>query len=98
MKILSLLTVALMLTSCSSVSPINGMIYTETTAGIAGSGLMGSKQGEACMVSVLGVARGDVSIEAAAKAGSIKDISHIDSRTLSFLGVYTQYCTIVYGK
>jgi hypothetical protein len=98
MKLLALLVLATTLTSCSSVSPINGSLYTETTAGLSGNGPMGSKKGEACMVAVLGVARGDVSIEAAAKDGKIKDISHVDSKSFNILGIYTQYCTIVYGK
>jgi len=98
MKFLLSALMLLMLASCSSVSPISGSLYTDTTAGLAANGKMGSKKGEACMVAILGVATGDVSIETAAKNGKIKDITHVDSKARNILGVYTTYCTVVYGN
>jgi hypothetical protein len=84
--------------SCSSVSPINGSLFTQTTAGVTGQGKMGTKKGEACMTAILGVAVGDVSVETAAKNGNIKTITHVDSRATNVLGFYANYCTVVYGN
>ena len=96
-KLLLLLALIFNFSACTTVAPISGALYTETTAGLAGSGKMGSKKGMACMKSIVGVALGDVSVAAAAKDGGITRISHVDNTVRNILGVYTEYCTIVYG-
>jgi hypothetical protein len=59
---------------------------------------LGSKQGEANSVSILGLfAFGDCSISTAARNGSIKTVNHADYSYLNVLGIYQSYTTIVYG-
>jgi TRL-like protein family len=60
---------------------------------------LGSKVGEASVQSVLWlVAWGDSGTAAAAKAGGITTIRHMDQRTLYVLfGLYYKNTTIVYG-
>ena len=81
-------------------SPVTGFIYLDTTAGEnVSSNDVGAKKGEACASSILGwVGTGDASITAAAKAGGITKISHVDSTASDILGVYAEYCTLVYGN
>lgn len=43
------------------------------------------------------VATGDASIEAAAKAGGITKIHHVDFENFSILGIYATFTTVVYG-
>ena len=81
-------------------SPVTGLVYLDTSAGEAiSSNDVGAKKGEACASSILGwVGTGDASITAAAKAGGITKISHVDSTASDILLVYAEYCTIVYGN
>jgi hypothetical protein len=81
-------------------SPVTGFVYMNTTAGEgATSNDIGQKKGEACVSSILGwVATGDASITAAAKAGGITKVSHVDSTASDILGVYAEYCTVAYGN
>ncbi|HVU02016.1 MAG TPA: TRL-like family protein [Polyangiaceae bacterium] len=81
-------------------APVTGFIYLDTTAGEnISSNDVGAKKGEACATSILGwVGTGDASITAAAKAGGITKISHVDSTASDILGVYAEYCTVAYGN
>jgi hypothetical protein len=81
-------------------APVTGLVYLDTSAGEAiSSNDVGAKRGEACATSILGwVGTGDASITAAAKAGGITKISHVDSTASDILLVYAEYCTIVYGN
>jgi hypothetical protein len=81
-------------------SPVTGFVYMNTTSGEgATNNDLGQKRGEACVSSILGwVATGDASITAAAKAGGITKVSHVDSTASDILLVYAEYCTIVYGS
>ena len=80
------------------VGSIGGTIYSDTMGPVAAtSNPAGSKSGEACSTGVLGVAWGDSSIKAAAAAGGITKIAHVDSHTTTVLGVYAKTITIVYG-
>ncbi len=95
------IVILLTLTSCAGINtPVVGMLYTDTQAGnIATSErLASSKKGEACIESILGIARGDASINTAAKQGRIKNITHVDHTAKNILGIYVEYCTIVYGR
>lgn len=88
-------------TSCAYVTraPVTGFIYLDTQQGESvSSNDVGTKRGEACATSILGwVATGDASVGAAAKAGGITKISHVDSTASDILLVYAEYCTVVYG-
>jgi len=102
--LISLAAIALFAgTGCAAVasrSPVTGFLYTDATAGEeATSNPAGSKTGEACASSILGlVGTGDASISAAAKNGGITRISHVDGKSTNILGLYATYCSIVYGE
>ena len=96
---LPLITVALFLSSCAAVGPV-GIIYTDVKLpATATSNSAGAKVGTAEATSILGlVATGDASIDAAAKAGNIKKISHVDVENFGILGIYFRMTTYVYGE
>jgi uncharacterized protein YceK len=59
---------------------------------------LGSKSGEACMTSILGlVTTGDGSVTKAAEEAHISRITHIDQKFENLLGLYAKYCIVVYG-
>ena len=93
---------ALMLTSCALVNyaPTTGFVYqSQKGPGLVTSNSLGHKVGTSQATSILGVyASGDASIDAAAKAGGIKKISHVDYESSNILGIYAKHTTIVYGE
>lgn len=59
---------------------------------------LGSKQGKASAVQVLGlVSFGDATIGTAARNGNINTVYHADSELTNILGLYVKHTTIVYG-
>ena len=44
------------------------------------------------------IATGDSSIDAAKKAGGIKDVSSVDHDSTSILGLFGTFCTVVKGN
>jgi hypothetical protein len=78
---------------------LTGSIYSGyKMGGAVGSGT-GTKTGEACASSILGVfASGDASIAAAKAAGGITQVAHIDHSVTSILGIYASSCTIAVGQ
>jgi hypothetical protein len=87
------------ITGCTIVSPMNGSLYTEVSGPVAvGSASGASKKGEAKATSIVGVALGDASIEAAMKNGGITKVHHVDTKVRNILGVYAEITTIVYGE
>ena len=99
MKILRLLLLSGMLTSCASPH-MTGIIYTSSKGNVTTTLARGgvSKTGESCTVNYLGlVTVGDASIEAARKNAGIKKIAYIDSAYTNILGLYQKYCTLVRG-
>ena len=100
MKILQLLILASLMTSCAS-GHMPGLIYTGTKANVTTTLARGAvkKTGEACTQNYLGlVSVGDASIEAARKNGGIKKIAYIDSSYTNILGLYQKYCTLARGN
>jgi hypothetical protein len=77
----------------------NGFFYAETKAGEAvNPGSIGSKTGEACTTSILGlVTTGDNSYQTAAKNGHITKIATVDNRYKNVLGIFAEYCVVVTG-
>lgn len=76
--------------SCTSVAPM-----------AATSNNVGAKCGTATETRILGIFpfAGDHGIDAAAKNGGIKKISHVDVETYNILGyIYTKKTTKVYGE
>jgi len=78
---------------------MNGAIYTELSGPVAmGTAATASKRGEAKATSIVGVALGDCSIEAAMKNGGITKVHHVDTKVKNIVGVYAEYTTIVFGE
>lgn len=78
-----------------------GVIYTDNQSGLsATSSPAGTRVGEACLQSILGlVSWGDASIEAARRNGGVSTITSVDEKSTSILGfVYGKFCTVVRGR
>ncbi|GIW45426.1 MAG: hypothetical protein KatS3mg077_2708 [Candidatus Binatia bacterium] len=91
----------LALAACQPVAaPLIGTLYMDVKGPItATEATTATKQGRACAQSILGlVASGDASIEAAAKAGGIKQIVSVDHESHHILGIVGSFCTIVRGN
>jgi len=95
------LVIGILLTwGCASPHP-TGICYTDVTLPVAAAGgpLKCSKVGVARCHTLFGlVARGDASIDTAAKNGGIKSVSHVDFTARSILGIAGVYTTTVYGE
>jgi hypothetical protein len=83
------------------VIPPTGAVYMSAKApldiDVAATDL-GTKDGQATSHSVLFlVAWGDASVGAAARAGGLKKIKHVDYDYFNILGVYQEFTTIAYG-
>jgi len=87
-------------TGCMSVaSPAVGVLYTDVKGPLGANGKIGAKEGKACAESILGlIARGDASIEAAAKEGGITSVSTVSHHSTNMLGIIGEFCTIVRGS
>ena len=99
--LLVLLCATLLLAGCYSapVIPPTGMIYNDTKAPMnpGAKGDMGMKMGEATSTGFFGlVSIGDCSVSAAAQAGGISSVKHVDYKFFNVLG-YQQFTTIAYG-
>ena len=78
---------------------LTGFIYSGYKMGGAVGPGTGTKSGEACASSILGVfASGDASIAAAKAAGGITQVAHVDHTIMSILGIYASTCTVVVGQ
>jgi len=100
----------LLLISCSLISgcfaagvgsadKVPGFLYSQVEYAENGAGPIGRKTGEATCESVLGwIATGDCSVKAAAKAGSIANVSSVSYKVKNILGVYATYTTVVTGN
>ena len=99
---LSICVVCLTLTGCAAAvhSPVQSLVYTNVKAPLAATGKSGVvlRSGSASASSFLGVASGDASIRAAARAGGITDIHYVDFHSKSVLGIYAKFTTTVYGN
>lgn len=94
-------TVYLSLAGCIIVdSPAKGWIFTELKYGdFATTSTAATKEGKACVQSILGwVASGDASVAAAKAAGGITTVSSIDHTAKQVLGIIGDWCTIVKGS
>lgn len=84
------------------VMPGVGILYADVSAplDVDNDGTITTeKKGEATAENVLGlIVTGDASIAAAAKAGKITKVSHVDYKFKNILGIYSKFTTIVYGE
>jgi hypothetical protein len=86
---------------CAVAAPgiVTGGIYSGYTIGSSVGPGTGTKTGEACAMSILGVvAIGDASIDAAKQAGGIAQVASVDHHSFSILGIYGTLCTEVKGQ
>ncbi len=91
---------------CGAGGYPSGFIYNGTTTPhgmdkneVSGAGKAGEKTGESCATGILGlIGMGDASLDAAKKAAGVTDLSSVEMRNFSILGLYTQGCTVVHGK
>lgn len=88
--------------SCSfpPTPPGMGVIYTDVQGPLLSNpGPMGTKVGMAESQAILGLfASGDSSIDAAAKAGGITQVTHVDFKSYTILGIVSRFTTVVYGN
>jgi hypothetical protein len=77
-----------------------GLLYNGTTTSkTVSSNAVGSKKGEACGMTILGlITLGDSSAAAAAKAGGVNQISIVDNEDMNILGIYASHCSEVMGN
>jgi len=88
-------------TGCMIVdTPVMGVLGSRVRWGEFAQGDdKSSKEGKACMDTILGlVARGDASVRAAKAAGGITEVSVVDHSARNFLNIVGEYCTIVRGN
>lgn len=101
-KIAAFATIMGLCSGCamSANAPVSGSIYLGAQGATnATSNDVGSKTGESCATSYLGIiGLGDASIAAAAKAGGVTKISSVDSDNMAILGLYAKNCTVVSGN
>jgi len=78
---------------------VSGFLYSGyKMGGNVGPG-QGTKTGQSCASSILGIiATGDASISAAKAAGGITQVAHVDHDDFGILGIYASSCTIVVGQ
>jgi hypothetical protein len=93
------------LTGCvgygAPVVPPGGFLYSTVQAPIdidADATQLGTKQGRSTSSTILGlIAWGDASTRAAAEAGGVTTIRHVDYEYTNVLSVYATFTTVVYG-
>lgn len=104
MKLYQIAAIAVATTTlggCAFVdSPTTGLIYTKVQGPVTtGHGTNTTKTGQACATNILGlISTGDASIDAAKKAGGIKEVASVDHDSTMVMVVYGKYCTIVKGN
>jgi len=97
-KKLIALSMLVVLSGCASYLP-SGNFYTGGKMGLQDNGGSVTREGKACMHSVLGgVAWGNGSIAAAKANGGITRTSTVDYKVKNVLGIYGSYCTVVRGE
>ena len=81
-------------------APVYGFVYMDVKGPEEVTpNLLGKKMGKGSCESFLGVyARGDCSIETAAREANITRITHVDSYAETVLLVYSKYTVLVYGN
>jgi hypothetical protein len=94
------LVCAVVLTGCTYAhAPVTAGIVIDMKGPVsAGTAAGQSKVGRAEAYGILVFATGDASISAAMKNGGITRIHHVDHDSMSILGLYAKYITIVYGE
>lgn len=98
-RVCSCIAVALV-AGCATPLP-TGVCYTNVKLPVAAAAPAGphTRIGVAKCHTLFGlIARGDASIDTAAKNGNITSISHVDFAVRNILGIAGEYTTTVYGE
>ncbi|MEN9581970.1 MAG: hypothetical protein RJA70_4979 [Pseudomonadota bacterium] len=97
--------VALQSAGCAGIAFANrdvghGLFYASNrTNELTSDNPIGTKKGEACASSVLGlVTTGDASVASAAQSAGISKVATVDNRYDQVLGLYASYCVSVTGE
>ena len=84
------------------VQPGIGWLYSDVSAplDVDNDGtIIVENKGEASAENILGwIVTGDASIAAAARAGKITKVRHVDYKYKNILGIYAKFTTVVYGE
>ncbi len=97
--VMALAVSSLSLGACTTTTyPVAGMWTQDVRVSVDGKMPAGSKRGEACVTSYLGVfATGDASVEAAAANGGITRVQSVEALINAKIVIGT-YCTVVRGS
>jgi hypothetical protein len=103
LPILALLAALLCTAGCvvPNGAPVYGQLVTMDVGNpvaVGDSDVQCTKTGVSSASGIIFFASGDASIQAAAAAGGITKIHHVDSKVFSVLGLYTKWETLVYGE
>ena len=100
LRLLVVLVLVSLVSGCAMVqAPVVGILFTDVSAPlVATSETAHSKVGVSKCNAIIGIATGDCSIEAAMKNGGIRKIQHVDYHVKSYLGLYAECTTTVYGE
>ncbi len=95
--------VVVFMSGCAGLSTVvggtMGAVYTQVEGPVAvGSAAGFDKVGTATSTAIICFATGDASIKAAMDNGGITKIHHVDHKSMSVMGVYAKYTTVVYGE
>ena len=99
-----LLLSAVYLRGCAAraASPVTGFLHTDVKGPVMATSNTiedGYASGSASATSILGlIAKGDASIETAARNGGITKIYFVDHSSENVLGIFATYTTTVYGE
>ncbi|MDL2275100.1 TRL-like family protein [Desulfosarcina sp. OttesenSCG-928-G10] len=98
-KLFLLAAVALLFAGCSTPpSHLGSALIMQVKDTHAVTGERGTKVGRTCGRNILGIfADGDMSVEAAKKAGGITKVATVDTDIKHYV-VYSEVCTIVTGE
>jgi TRL-like protein family len=100
-RVLSLALCCALLAGCAVVAqgPITALVAVDMKGPVSLGPATGSaKVGRSEAWGILVYATGDASIATAMKNGGIKRAHHVDNETMTILGIYSKYTTIVYGE
>jgi hypothetical protein len=99
-RLVVILCCAALLTGCSAWGhgPVTALVTLDMKGPVAvGPGTASTKVGRAEAWGILVFATGDASISTAMRNGGITRVHHVDHETMTILGVYAKYTTVVYG-
>ncbi|MDR2429615.1 MAG: TRL-like family protein [Puniceicoccales bacterium] len=89
---------AAFLAGCAAPDHYGALFSNTTHAKGLTNNTIGSKTGQAKLTNILGIAEGDASLKAAAKAGNITKVATVDVHIKNILGVYSETTLIVTGE